>query len=377
MKRAVFALGCMLLTPVMCWAQGTATSPKLPPGMTISGAIGKAFSSAGAREPAIAGSVEIAMNRFMVVQGEISTERRQFTDVYGGFVVSNSKGTGFTGTQHYDVNERRTSILGNFIARVGAGRVFVLAGAGLGTHVRSADQLVTYQGCVPLAGSITCPTNPGPTRDHFTAYEFVPNVLAGVEVRLTPQLTAFATVRSNETAAAFAGVRWTARRAPVAPGWSSPAPARDAVKSAVGKDVHVVAWDSSRQTGTLVNMTDSAVTIRTWQGDRTVPLSEVRGIRRVSHAIRDGALIGLGGGGVFGLVACLGGGCEGDDGVYVGESLLLFGGLGAGIGAVTGAIVNLTQASSRVIWLSPKPSGLALSPVVGPKTAGVAGRISW
>ena len=153
---------------------------------------------------------------------------------------------------------------------------------------------------------------------------------------------------------------------PVGPGWRSDAnPA--AASDSVGKAVHVEAFDHTRHNGTLVSLTDTHVTIRNMAGAVTLPLTEVRGIRRQTHAILAGTLVGLGGGAGAGLVLCAASGGCGEEGAWV---ILMTMGIGAGAGGGIGAIHNLTTADTRTIYVNPRKSEFSVMPIVGKQRAG-------
>jgi hypothetical protein len=176
-------------------------------------------------------------------------------------------------------------------------------------------------------------------------------------------------------ASATAGLRWTARRPPVSTGWPS-APNPSAASSAIGKGVHVEAYDHSRRNGTLVSLTGTHVTIRGLTGEATIPLSEVRGIRRQTHAILKASLGGFGGGFLTGLVLCGIYGCDGDDASTIGVAML-FGSLGLGGGAGIGAIYNLQTADARIVYVGKPGSTVVLTPIVAKGRVGAGGRITW
>src|SRR5690349_17870884 len=142
-RHAAVLAFILTTTPAAGWAQTTASSPKLPPGITVSAAIGSSITGASPHGPAIAGSVEIAMNRFMLVQGEIATGAFKYSNTYQGQFITTNKGTGYSGDHRIAGTERHTAALANFIARVGGGRVYGMAGAGLGISNYSRTETTT------------------------------------------------------------------------------------------------------------------------------------------------------------------------------------------------------------------------------------------
>ena len=279
------------------------------------------------------------------------------------------------------------AVMGNFVGRVGARRYFGTLGIGFGINRTWHDDTTDIVGCVPRS-QIEC------TQTRFTrrgpSQMFAGQLLAGLDVVLTSKLTAFTSLRGftarGTQAIATAGLRWTVLREPVSTGWprapmpstASHAIARRvelAAASAIGKGVLVEAYDHSRRNGTLVSLSATHVTIRRRAGDLTIPLSEVRGIRRQTHAILRGALFGFAGGFATGMVMCAND-CYGDDGTMLGISMML-GTLGLAGGAGIGAVYNLQTADSRIVYIGKPGATLALTPIVAKGRLGAGGRITW
>jgi hypothetical protein len=213
--------------------------------------------------------------------------------------------------------------------------------------------------------------------------------VAGVDVRLTQRLTAYATLRAHtlpeQRTAVLAGLRATIRRAPVGVAFSRDGEKRPwkpgavghlvPAADAIGKEVHVVALDHSRQTGWLVSMDDAQVTIRRSDGTISMKLTEVQGVRLASHVFLKSTMIGLGVGVGTGFV--YGSRFEEGGRSYAIEGALMFGGIGAGVGAAIGAVANLTGAASRTIYIGPAKTTMNLAPVLGKGRVGFTGLFSW
>ena len=384
--RAILTLSTFLAAPAAAGAQtqgAVPVSPKLPPGITFSAGVGVATGdsyglgiSSRERSPFVSASVEVALNRFVLAQGEVLTWTHESSGVYPGRVINGLQTVGYSGDAHFSTQRREAAVMGNFLGRVGAGRFFGTAGIGFGISHDWHNDTTDIVGCVPRS-KIDC------TQTHFenrgSSRTFAVQFLAGLDVMITPKLTAFMNLRSltsnDSQAIATGGLRWTARRPPVSTGWPT-APNPSAASSAIGKGVHIEAYDHSRRNGTLVSLTGTHVTIRGLTGEVTVPLSEVRGIRRQTHAILKGSLAGFGAGFGTGLLLCAASGCDGDDVSLLGVSMM-FGGLGLGAGAAIGSIYNLQTADSRIVYVGKPRTTVALAPIVAKGRLGAGGSITW
>jgi hypothetical protein len=384
--RAILILSTSVAAPAAAGAQAQGAvpvSPKLPPGITFSAGVGAATAApsgfsinSGERSPYVSASVEVALNRFILAQGELVTWTQGSSGTYPGRVINGFQKVGYTGDTNFSNRRREAAVMGNFLGRVGASRYFGTLGIGFGISRSWHNDTTDIVGCVPVS-KIDC------TQTHYdrrgSSQTIAAQFLAGLDVMLTPKLTAFMNLRSlssrDTQAIATAGLRWTAMRPPVSPGWPS-APNPSAAASAIGKGVHVEAYDHSRRNGTLVSLTGTHVTIRSLTGDATIPLSDVRGIRRQTHAILKGSLAGFGGGFVTGLLLCAANDCDGDDASTLGVSVM-FGCLGLGGGAAIGAVYNLTTADSRIVYVGKPRATVALTPIVAKGRLGAGGRITW
>ena len=140
-----------------------------------------------------------------------------------------------------------------------------------------------------------------------------------------------------------------------ASGQTSPGsgPSGGRIASAQGKEVRIMAMDGSRQTGTLVSLSASDVVFRRNGKDISIPLGQVRRIEKVSHNLRNGALLGLGLGVVAGVTPGFNA-YRGDLGYELGT--LVDAGVFAGIGAGIGAIVKFATARNNVLYQVPATS---------------------
>ena len=126
------------------------------------------------------------------------------------------------------------------------------------------------------------------------------------------------------------------------------------IASAQGKEVRITAKNSSRQTGKLVSLSAADVAFRRNGQDISIPLGQVCRIEKVSHGLRNGALLGLGLGVVLGVTPGFNA-YRGDLGYQLGT--LVDAGVFAGIGAGIGAIVNIANARGQVLYQAPATSG--------------------
>jgi hypothetical protein len=340
--------------------------------------------------PVVSGSMEIALNRFMLAQVEVASSRwaNNWTVDGRSFTQGGAGGSfnGYTGNYVGSDRYRQTELVGNFLGRAGSGRVHALFGAGFGIAFTGSESTSTRVGCIP-APLMPCPTSDFHSSGSYT--DFVQQFVGGVDVRLTTRLTAYATVRAHtlpdHRIAALAGLRATIRRAPVGVAFSSndgqrsskpgTAPRLVPPADALGKEVHVVELDHSRQTGRLVSIDDRQVTISRPDGQVSIPKNEVQGVRLVSHVFRNSTMIGLGVG--FGAGLVYGGSIEEGGGSYALPFGLMFAGIGAGAGAAIGAVANLSGAGRRTIYIGPAKTALNLAPVLGKGRVGFTGLISW
>ena len=145
-----------------------------------------------------------------------------------------------------------------------------------------------------------------------------------------------------------------------------------------GDTVWVTDGQGREVKGKIRELGPSALTLD-GTGTGTIAADTVRLITtRHGRPIGKGALWGLAAGAVFGAVAAVvDDGCEGDCGSDAGWMLVgagLFGAMGAGAGAVVGALI---PGKSLVVFRAPGAAGqaqarLSIAPVVTPRAKGVA-----
>lgn len=402
LKAPCLFAALLLSLPLVATAQ-TVSAPapvsiKLPPGITVSGGGGvmTGVHADEPRVPVVSASIEIALNRFMLAQVDVSSGRWDNHSTQSGYSFTQTgfsgplagSFTGYSGDFVISQQRRQTDLVGNFLGRAGAGRVHALFGAGFGVGMTHSDDTSTRVGCIPTPLS-PCPTAPFHWTGRYT--DFVQQFVGGIDVRLTQRLTAYGMFRARTLPAdrqqllMLAGLRATIRRAPIGVPFSrdggtlqaAPADGSRLVTpaAATGKEVHVVALDRTRQTGQLVSIDDTQVTINGRDGQVSIPRKEVQGVRLTSHVFRNSTLIGLGVG--FGTGLVWGASVEEDGGNYALAGGLMFGGIGAGVGAAIGAVANLSEAGRRTVYLGPGKAALNLAPAIGKGRVGFTGLLSW
>jgi hypothetical protein len=126
-----------------------------------------------------------------------------------------------------------------------------------------------------------------------------------------------------------------------------------------GQKINVTDMSGARYSGTIVNLSSSALAVRVGNGVRQLREDDVATIRhRGSDSLGNGALWGLSSGFGTGMVMC--GGCHVGPGVGMG---LVFGGIGAGIGVGIDALIR----GDVVVFQRPGTSGMRVS--VAPQLA--------
>jgi hypothetical protein len=154
----------------------------------------------------------------------------------------------------------------------------------------------------------------------------------------------------------------------------------DRVAAALGKDVTVTTKDGTKHKGKLKTLSTTEVVIDQAKTDFKLPVSSVRQVQRNSHAIKKGALWGLGVGlgvGVTGML--LVGATDGNGDQSVDEAMLLIvtsAGIGTGAGAGLGAAFRGSN-GSRLVYQTPTKTMISLAPTLGKGKLGVAGTIRW
>ncbi len=106
------------------------------------------------------------------------------------------------------------------------------------------------------------------------------------------------------------------------------------------------------------------------------PLGGARLMSNPKSPVAKGAVIGLLAGLGVGVVVCTVGECHGDEGDGAVASVLLMGGIGAGIGAAVGAILR-PDAGHAPIYRSRGGTSIAMSPAISKRGGGLTGVIRW
>jgi hypothetical protein len=164
----------------------TPVSLKLPPGITLSGGVGlmAGRDSDNQSVPVFSGSMEIGLNRFFLAQVEVTSGqwRREWTESGRSF-QSGAGGsfTGYTGDYVNSYRYRHTTLVGNFLGRVGTERVQALFGAGFGLNFKATESTIANVGCIPTP-QISCSVLNFDSDDSETG--LVQQLVAGVDVRL-------------------------------------------------------------------------------------------------------------------------------------------------------------------------------------------------
>ena len=149
----------------------------------------------------------------------------------------------------------------------------------------------------------------------------------------------------------------------------------------IGQTVWVTSSDGREVKGEVVSRTIQGLTMRHPRGAVSVAMPDIRRIE-VTDGLGDGIAVGSITGGITGGVLGWIGGlawCEGEDGCRAFSTLLL-GGLGTGIGALAGAVVDSFRDTRRPLFDAARPSAglrVDLGPVVSSGGAGVSGTIRW
>jgi len=138
------------------------------------------------------------------------------------------------------------------------------------------------------------------------------------------------------------------------------------------KTVHVTTASGGKMKGKLLELSDSSFTMLVGRERRTLQKSEIQEVSEIHRHAGKGALIGTGIGAAFGVVGMIAG-CA-DCGVetvgYAVIGAIVYGGIGAGIGALAGAATQ----TERVVYRAPTHQSAArvtVSPLVSKRGAGL------
>jgi hypothetical protein len=162
--------------------------------------------------------------------------------------------------------------------------------------------------------------------------------------------------------------------------WPDQAAAQvDPVNAAVGQNVRVSLTNGGRETGRLLSLSATEVVIRTRGTEVRLPLDRVRSVTKLPDPIRDGALLGAAIGAVAGLQILK---CEpgvNDDCPSPHSWWYLDAPVGAGIGAIIGALIDRSRVSKDgVVYRAPvRTSKVLVAPVITPTRRGVALVVRW
>jgi hypothetical protein len=204
-------------------------------------------------------------------------------------------------------------------------------------------------------------------------------VLGGADVQVTGPLRAYADLRFTALAgqvrlAATGGVRVVAHSRPaitdVQRRIQRPIQATVAPAEAAGKAVRVSLATGARRHGRFVSLSTSELVLRDGGQDIRYPLDQVLLVETVHHTARNAALLGFGGGLVFGEYYF---GRRLD--MPHGPDMLLGGMIGAGAGAIIGALMDMAAADKHVVYAATART-VRVAPTLSPTRAGeeAAGR---
>ena len=139
----------------------------------------------------------------------------------------------------------------------------------------------------------------------------------------------------------------------------------------LGTSVIVTRKDGTSQKGTVKAISTAGLTIAGHGFAGLLPIEQIAIVKKPSHRIRNGTLVGLGAGVAAGVVAC------GDDGC---EPLFpLIGiGIGVGAGATVGAVLNHLLRDKDVIYDARRPTTtMTFAPILSPTRKGVVLAMTW
>ena len=317
--------------------------------------------------PALVGSVQGRLNRFLVLEGEVT--RWSAVDDFG---VPGYFGGGES-SYYFQHRDREVWTVGsNLLLRAGTSRVTGFAGAGLGVRSSREAHSSTFR-CPPGPRTpSTCTGEEIYQSINQTSTGLTEQFLVGGEFWVTRRLAAYGGARF-----AFAGddFRTTAGFAPLA-GLRVALRASDVVREptrvpdpirAQGKDVRITLNDGTTHRGKLAAITGSVVTI----DGRTMPLADVRKIEKVGHATRKALVIGILAFAPTVLVL----GPAADMGIGM-ASAIAAAGVGSGIGV--GAVIDAVRKPGNVVYVAPGSSAsFAVKPMLTKDRKGVTFVTNW
>jgi hypothetical protein len=143
-----------------------------------------------------------------------------------------------------------------------------------------------------------------------------------------------------------------------------------------GREVWITAAGGPRFKARVGTVGADGLTVNPANGQpRTIRFPEISKVEKVTHRLRNHTLTGLvigSGLGLVGLFAC------DDDAACAAEAFLFYGGIGAGIGALNGAIRNSLNRDDDLIYqAAARTTTFAVTPIVSPTRKGVAFSMGW
>jgi hypothetical protein len=198
--------------------------------------------------------------------------------------------------------------------------------------------------------------------------------LGGADVRVAGPLRAYADLRFTAMSgqvrlAATGGVRVVAHTRPAVADVQRPATVAPA--EAADKAVRVSLVNGARHHGRFVSLSTSELLLRDGGQDIRYPLDQVLLVETVHHTARNAALLGFGGGLVFGEYYF---GRRLD--MPHGPDMLLGGMIGAGAGAIIGALMDMAAADKHVVYAATART-VRVTPTLTPTRASGTLTVRW
>ena len=142
-----------------------------------------------------------------------------------------------------------------------------------------------------------------------------------------------------------------------------------------GRELWITSSTGSRLKARVTTVTPAGLTLTESGGkSQTVPFGDIARMQRVSHRVRTATIVGMSVGTGFGAIGagfCDSGGCA---------ATLIFAymGIGAGIGALAGAIRNSANRDDDTVFeAGNRMPTVALTPIVSKTRKGAAVTITW
>ena len=140
-----------------------------------------------------------------------------------------------------------------------------------------------------------------------------------------------------------------------------------------GTTVRVTTADGARRQGRVTSLTTTGMSV----DNRPVLFSEITRVDKVSHRVRNLALLGLGFGLAIGTGVYASTDCEAPVDQGCGQ-IFGYAAIGLVAGGVGGAIVNQTLRGHDAIYVASRPkTTMAFSPMVSSTRKGIAFRMTW